>query len=262
MTSLQTCYNSASYSAFKKKITKLWDKHTAFRISLSLFFFFNIFPKKGHLFLFLFISKWRNVKNLGMQTQMKLQCLSKCQQKCSESDEIPCGMSLFKKSCQFIFLFLLADRGILNNQLELLASHLLGIAGQVSIDANGDRYGDFSVIAMTDTEAGTQEVSRWDLHPSLLCLLRFQGMYLSWYPNSCPQSSFQIKMSWTLGVSKWGDFLLAEGIREGFRKWFLVYPKWRHPTFQVAENHTSALRCRTVSLNERLKVNLCIYFLP
>uniref|UniRef100_A0A8C8RRQ4 Natriuretic peptide receptor 3 n=1 Tax=Pelusios castaneus TaxID=367368 RepID=A0A8C8RRQ4_9SAUR len=33
-----------------------------------------------------------------------------------------------------------------------------GIAGQVSIDANGDRYGDFSVIAMTDPEAGTQEV--------------------------------------------------------------------------------------------------------
>nr|CAA55330.1 homologue to natriuretic peptide clearance receptor [Rattus norvegicus] len=33
-----------------------------------------------------------------------------------------------------------------------------GIAGQVSIDANGDRYGDFSVVAMTDTEAGTQEV--------------------------------------------------------------------------------------------------------
>lgn len=33
-----------------------------------------------------------------------------------------------------------------------------GIAGQVSIDANGDRYGDFSVIAMTDAEAGTREV--------------------------------------------------------------------------------------------------------
>ncbi|NXF40728.1 ANPRC protein, partial [Nyctibius bracteatus] len=32
------------------------------------------------------------------------------------------------------------------------------IAGQVSIDANGDRYGDFSVIGMTDPEAGTQEV--------------------------------------------------------------------------------------------------------
>ncbi|XP_056401282.1 atrial natriuretic peptide receptor 3 isoform X2 [Hyla sarda] len=33
-----------------------------------------------------------------------------------------------------------------------------GIAGQVSIDSNGDRYGDFSVIGMTDLEAGTQEV--------------------------------------------------------------------------------------------------------
>ncbi|XP_029435053.1 atrial natriuretic peptide receptor 3 isoform X2 [Rhinatrema bivittatum] len=33
-----------------------------------------------------------------------------------------------------------------------------GIAGQVAIDANGDRYGDFSVIAMTDPETGTQEV--------------------------------------------------------------------------------------------------------
>ncbi|KAM8960288.1 atrial natriuretic peptide receptor 3 isoform 2-T2 [Pelodytes ibericus] len=33
-----------------------------------------------------------------------------------------------------------------------------GIAGPVSIDANGDRYGDFSVIAMTDPEAGSQEV--------------------------------------------------------------------------------------------------------
>ncbi|XP_007895387.1 atrial natriuretic peptide receptor 3 isoform X1 [Callorhinchus milii] len=33
-----------------------------------------------------------------------------------------------------------------------------GIAGQVSIDANGDRYGDYSVIGMTDPEAGTHEV--------------------------------------------------------------------------------------------------------
>lgn len=51
---------------------------------------------------------------------MKLQCLSKCQHKCSVSDEIPCGMSLFKKACQFIFLFLLADRGILSNWLGAL----------------------------------------------------------------------------------------------------------------------------------------------
>ncbi|XP_041083588.1 atrial natriuretic peptide receptor 3-like isoform X2 [Polyodon spathula] len=33
-----------------------------------------------------------------------------------------------------------------------------GIAGQVSIDENGDRDGDFSVIAITDPEAGTHEV--------------------------------------------------------------------------------------------------------
>ncbi|MBN3292700.1 ANPRC protein, partial [Polypterus senegalus] len=32
------------------------------------------------------------------------------------------------------------------------------IAGQVSIDSNGDRNGDFSVIGMTDPEAGTHEV--------------------------------------------------------------------------------------------------------
>ncbi|XP_017307829.1 atrial natriuretic peptide receptor 3 isoform X1 [Ictalurus punctatus] len=32
-----------------------------------------------------------------------------------------------------------------------------GIAGQVSIDANGDRNGDFSVISMTNHEAGTYE---------------------------------------------------------------------------------------------------------
>ncbi|KAJ8285161.1 hypothetical protein GJAV_G00022990 [Gymnothorax javanicus] len=32
-----------------------------------------------------------------------------------------------------------------------------GIAGQVSIDENGDRYGDFSVMAMADAQAGTYE---------------------------------------------------------------------------------------------------------
>lgn len=34
-----------------------------------------------------------------------------------------------------------------------------GIAGQVSMDANGDRNGDFSLMAMTNVEAGTYEVS-------------------------------------------------------------------------------------------------------
>lgn len=33
-----------------------------------------------------------------------------------------------------------------------------GIAGQVSMDVNGDRYGDFSLMAMTNVEAGTYEV--------------------------------------------------------------------------------------------------------
>ncbi|XP_015220857.1 atrial natriuretic peptide receptor 3 isoform X2 [Lepisosteus oculatus] len=33
-----------------------------------------------------------------------------------------------------------------------------GIAGQVSMDANGDRNGDFSVMSITDTKAGTHEV--------------------------------------------------------------------------------------------------------
>lgn len=34
-----------------------------------------------------------------------------------------------------------------------------GIAGQVSIDENGDRNGDFSLIAMTNTSLGTYEVA-------------------------------------------------------------------------------------------------------
>lgn len=33
-----------------------------------------------------------------------------------------------------------------------------GIAGQVSIDSNGDRNGDFSVMTMTDPEVGTYKV--------------------------------------------------------------------------------------------------------
>lgn len=48
---------------------------------------------------------------------------------------------------------------VFSGSAALPLCHPLGIAGQVSIDTNGDRYGDFSVIAMTDAEAGTQEVS-------------------------------------------------------------------------------------------------------
>lgn len=44
-----------------------------------------------------------------------------------------------------------------------------GIAGQISIDTNGDRNGDFSVMAMTDVEAGTFEVNQlWRQHPPSL----------------------------------------------------------------------------------------------
>lgn len=87
---------------------------------------------------------------------MKLQCLSKCQQKCSQSDVIPCGMDLFKNKKIPLIRFLGRQRH--HKSLTQFFTSPVGIAGQVSIDANGDRYGDFSVVAMTDTEAGTQEV--------------------------------------------------------------------------------------------------------
>lgn len=42
----------------------------------------------------------------------------------------------------------------------LLHNLVAGIAGQVSIDANGDRNGDFSLMTMINVEAGTYEVRR------------------------------------------------------------------------------------------------------
>lgn len=54
-----------------------------------------------------------------------------------------------------------------------------GIAGQVSIDENGDRNGDFSVIAMTNTSSGTYEVASqtcsertWASLTMVLCVVR------------------------------------------------------------------------------------------
>lgn len=141
--------------------------------------------------------------------------------------------------------------------MELFPSHSLGIAGQVSIDANGDRYGDFSVIAMTDVEAGTQEVREQGLCSSCsFCLLRLQRMRLSWRPNSCPQGSLQ-----TWGFMNREGSLLVGGIGEGVMKWYHVYPKWGKPTFQMATNHTSAIRSRKDHWM-RGKVKLYIYFLP
>ncbi|XP_077203047.1 atrial natriuretic peptide receptor 3 isoform X2 [Paroedura picta] len=67
-----------------------------------------------------------------------------------------------------IILYILALREVLKNGFTKKDGEKIvhqtwnrtyeGIAGPVSIDANGDRYGDFSVIAMTDPETGTQQV--------------------------------------------------------------------------------------------------------
>ncbi|XP_053145608.1 atrial natriuretic peptide receptor 3 isoform X2 [Hemicordylus capensis] len=67
-----------------------------------------------------------------------------------------------------IILYVLALREVLKNGFtkkdgEKIVRQIWnrtyeGIAGPVSIDANGERFGDFSVIAMTDPETGTQQV--------------------------------------------------------------------------------------------------------
>ncbi|XP_061119331.1 atrial natriuretic peptide receptor 3-like isoform X2 [Conger conger] len=52
-----------------------------------------------------------------------------------------------------------------------------GIAGPVSIDANGDRFGDFSVMAMVDHEAGTYEdvINYFGINGSFQMLPRFNN---------------------------------------------------------------------------------------
>ncbi|XP_064163872.1 atrial natriuretic peptide receptor 3-like [Anguilla rostrata] len=52
-----------------------------------------------------------------------------------------------------------------------------GIAGPVSIDANGDRYGDFSVMAMVDHETGTYEdvINYFGINGSFQMLPRFNN---------------------------------------------------------------------------------------
>ncbi|XP_040833381.1 atrial natriuretic peptide receptor 3 isoform X5 [Ochotona curzoniae] len=89
-----------------------------------------------------------------------------------------------------------------------------GIAGQVSIDANGDRYGDFSVIAMTDMEAGTQEVigdyfgkeGRFEMRPNVKypwgpLKLRIDETRLVEHTNSSPcKSSGGLEESAVTGI--------------------------------------------------------------
>ncbi|XP_028851606.1 atrial natriuretic peptide receptor 3 isoform X2 [Denticeps clupeoides] len=52
-----------------------------------------------------------------------------------------------------------------------------GIAGQVNIDVNGERYGDFSVMAMTDYDAGTYEtvINYFGINESLQLLPGFNS---------------------------------------------------------------------------------------
>ncbi|XP_042303779.1 atrial natriuretic peptide receptor 3 [Sceloporus undulatus] len=67
-----------------------------------------------------------------------------------------------------IILYVLALREVLKNGFTKKDGEKIvhqtwnktyeGIAGPVSIDANGERFGDFSVIAVTDPETGTQQV--------------------------------------------------------------------------------------------------------
>ncbi|KAM5260648.1 atrial natriuretic peptide receptor 3 isoform 5-T6 [Hipposideros larvatus] len=88
-----------------------------------------------------------------------------------------------------------------------------GIAGQVSIDANGDRYGDFSVIAMTDTEAGTQEVigdyfgkeGRFEMRPNVKypwgpLKLRIDETRIVEHTNSSPCKSCGLEESAVTGI--------------------------------------------------------------
>nr|XP_031529588.1 atrial natriuretic peptide receptor 3 [Vicugna pacos] len=88
-----------------------------------------------------------------------------------------------------------------------------GIAGQVSIDANGDRYGDFSVIAMTDTEVGTQEVigdyfgkeGRFEMRPNIKypwgpLKLRIDETRIVEHTNSSPCKSCGLEESAVTGI--------------------------------------------------------------
>ncbi|XP_044537422.1 atrial natriuretic peptide receptor 3 [Gracilinanus agilis] len=95
----------------------------------------------------------------------------------------------------------------------LIHSSIVGIAGQVSIDANGDRYGDFSVIAMTDTEAGTQEVigdyfgklGRFEMRPNVKypggpLKLRIDETRVMEHTNSSPCKSRGLEESAVTGI--------------------------------------------------------------
>ncbi|XP_066511054.1 atrial natriuretic peptide receptor 3-like isoform X2 [Hoplias malabaricus] len=78
-----------------------------------------------------------------------------------------------------------------------------GIAGQVSMDANGDRNGDFSVISMTNTEAGTYEavMHYFGTNRSIQILPGFNSERFSLISPSKPQSPEDSDKSCGLGLS-------------------------------------------------------------
>ncbi|XP_052448407.1 atrial natriuretic peptide receptor 3-like isoform X2 [Carassius gibelio] len=78
-----------------------------------------------------------------------------------------------------------------------------GIAGQVSLDANGDRNGDFSVVRMTDPEAGTHEtvMSYFGTNGSFQIMPGFKREWFSLRTAPEPQHPKHSDPSCGLGVS-------------------------------------------------------------
>ncbi|KAG9355097.1 hypothetical protein JZ751_001810 [Albula glossodonta] len=78
-----------------------------------------------------------------------------------------------------------------------------GIAGQVSIDENGDRNGDFTVMSMTDTQKGTYEavLNYFGINQSLQMMPRFNSDHFTLRERPRAQIPHQEDKSCGLGVS-------------------------------------------------------------
>ncbi|KAI1905218.1 hypothetical protein AGOR_G00013860 [Albula goreensis] len=79
-----------------------------------------------------------------------------------------------------------------------------GIAGPVSIDFNGDRYGDFSVMAMMDHEEGTYEavINYFGINGSFQMLPRFNNdRFTLTHRHQTAPTDYASKSSGGLGVS-------------------------------------------------------------
>ncbi|XP_067294496.1 atrial natriuretic peptide receptor 3 isoform X2 [Pseudorasbora parva] len=78
-----------------------------------------------------------------------------------------------------------------------------GIAGQVSLDVNGDRNGDFSVVRMTDPESGMYEtiMNYFGTNGTFNTMPGFKREWFSLRPAPEPQAPTHIDTSCGLGVS-------------------------------------------------------------